>query len=296
MRACDWLCQCRPLLPGKMAEVRRRLWRCSSLQVLGRAGSFSGGTIGVPASALCLPTRIPHCSLWDAAQPGLRWQTCPPVASTGLCEGIPRTSGMIHTGLDVRRYTQGTGFRAAQQNNWNRRSARNGPVPPPPRHQSRTAYYDILEITGNASQSQIKTAFYKQSFRYHPDRNAGSEDAALRFGEVTEAYYVLGSVNLRKKYDQGILSLEDVRKAKKPTSTGDGRTRKGASGQRDATSSAASLRTSAKPMFNFDAFYQAHYGEQLERERILKARRESMEKLKREPSHSWPFEKVLTPG
>uniref|UniRef100_A0A8C4S5K7 J domain-containing protein n=1 Tax=Erpetoichthys calabaricus TaxID=27687 RepID=A0A8C4S5K7_ERPCA len=43
---------------------------------------------------------------------------------------------------------------------------------------SKTAYYDILQVTPSATQAQIKTAYYKQSFLYHPDRNAGSEEAA----------------------------------------------------------------------------------------------------------------------
>ncbi|XP_073421860.1 dnaJ homolog subfamily C member 30, mitochondrial [Dendrobates tinctorius] len=148
-------------------------------------------------------------------------------------------------------------------------------------YKSRTAYYDILDVTGNATQAQIKTAYYKQSFRYHPDRNAGNEDAARQFGLVMEAYYILGSASLRKKYDRGLLNLEDVRSAKKPSGKSVSPSRKEAGAPR-ATSTSSS--TPAKPMFDFDAFYQAHYGEQLTREQLWKARREHLEKKKLELS------------
>uniref|UniRef100_A0A3P9MXZ1 Uncharacterized LOC103474675 n=1 Tax=Poecilia reticulata TaxID=8081 RepID=A0A3P9MXZ1_POERE len=38
----------------------------------------------------------------------------------------------------------------------------------------KTAYYDILKVSPSATQSQIKTAYYKQSFIYHPDKNPGT--------------------------------------------------------------------------------------------------------------------------
>ncbi|XP_040279539.1 dnaJ homolog subfamily C member 30, mitochondrial [Bufo bufo] len=161
----------------------------------------------------------------------------------------------------------------------------------PPLYKSRTGYYDILEVTGNATQSQIKTAYYKQSFRFHPDRNSGNEDAARLFGLVTEAYHVLGSVSLRRKYDRGILSLDDVRSAKKPSVKSSSPSLKEAGGQREASTTSNS-NTPAKPMFDFDAFYQAHYGEQLARERSWKARREDIEKRKLEKKTVASFNKL----
>ncbi|XP_006773479.1 PREDICTED: dnaJ homolog subfamily C member 30 [Myotis davidii] len=111
---------------------------------------------------------------------------------------------------------------------------------------SRTALYELLGVPPTATQAQIKAAYYRQSFLYHPDRNAGSAEAAERFTRISQAYVVLGSATLRRKYDRGLLSDMDL---------GADRT-----------------------MFNFDAFYQAHYGEQLERERRLRARREALRK------------------
>ncbi|XP_053562298.1 dnaJ homolog subfamily C member 30, mitochondrial [Bombina bombina] len=160
-----------------------------------------------------------------------------------------------------------------------------------PLYRSRTAYYDILEVTKRATQSQIKTAYYKQSFRFHPDRNSGSEQAANRFSEVSEAYLVLGSVHLRKKYDHGNLSWEDVRTAGKPNGKEDNSPRRDISSRRGASTSTSS-RFPSKPMFDFDAFYQAHYGEQLERERFIKERREQIQRRKNEPKYKWRFYKI----
>ncbi|KAM3933644.1 dnaJ homolog subfamily C member 30, mitochondrial [Leptodactylus fuscus] len=197
----------------------------------------------------------------------------------------------MNTRQEVRLYSQWAGSRASYHQNGNRRNGANNGAQDAgsPLYKSHTAYYDLLEVTKNATQAQIKTAYYKQSFRFHPDRNSGNEDATKQFGLVTEAYHVLGSVSLRKKYDRGILSLEDVRSAKKPS--GKSPTRKEAGGQRGASTS-SSTATPAKPMFDFDAFYQAHYGEQLAREQFWKARREHIEKKKQEKAFSVRFNKM----
>uniref|UniRef100_A0A3Q3WES9 J domain-containing protein n=1 Tax=Mola mola TaxID=94237 RepID=A0A3Q3WES9_MOLML len=72
-----------------------------------------------------------------------------------------------------------------------------------PLYKSKTGYYEILDVVPGATQAQIKTAYYKQSFIYHPDRNAGSDAATVRFSEINEAYTVLGNKALRRKYDRG---------------------------------------------------------------------------------------------
>ncbi|XP_059980465.1 dnaJ homolog subfamily C member 30, mitochondrial [Lagenorhynchus albirostris] len=146
---------------------------------------------------------------------------------------------------------------------------------------SRTALYELLGVPSTATQAQIKAAYYRQSFLYHPDRNAGSAEAAERFTRISQAYVVLGSTTLRRKYDRGLLSDEDlrgpgVRPSKTPATDPDSpRTQPPASrtqGRGQALSGAN------RTMFDFDAFYQAHYGEQLERERRLRARREALRK------------------
>ncbi|NXX20194.1 DJC30 protein, partial [Podargus strigoides] len=135
--------------------------------------------------------------------------------------------------------------------------------------------YEVLGVAATATAAQIKTAYYEQSFRYHPDRNAGSTAAAARFAAVSEAYRVLGSAALRRKYDRGLLSAEDLRGAPPPS----GRPSTPAPPPPRAPSAA---RRGPVPLpFDFDAFYRAHYGEQLEREQVLRARREQL-RLQRE--------------
>lgn len=149
-----------------------------------------------------------------------------------------------------------------------------------PLYRSRTAYYDILKVSPNATQAQIKSAYYKQSFLHHPDRNRSrSEEAARSFALVSEAYSVLGSSGLRRKYDRGILNQTDVQNAGKPSSSD-------ASNQRPRRASNAS-KSGGNGNFDFDAFYQAHYGEQLQREKQMRHRREELQRLQEENFRKW---------
>ncbi|XP_026981946.1 dnaJ homolog subfamily C member 30, mitochondrial [Sagmatias obliquidens] len=190
-----------------------------------------------------------------AAQRDVRWSRLL-LWRLWQARGVPQNLG-LGLGLEVRTYSRS-----------------DGPY-------SRTALYELLGVPSTATQAQIKAAYYRQSFLYHPDRNAGSAEAAERFTRISQAYVVLGSTTLRRKYDRGLLSDEDlrgpgVRPSKTPATDPDSpRTQPPASrtqGRGQASSGAN------RTMFDFDAFYQAHYGEQLERERRLRARREALRK------------------
>ncbi|KAM6296650.1 dnaJ homolog subfamily C member 30, mitochondrial [Aegotheles albertisi] len=130
--------------------------------------------------------------------------------------------------------------------------------------------YEVLGVPATATAAQIKAAYYEQSFRCHPDRNAGSAAAAERFAAVSEAYRVLGSAALRRQYDRGLLGPAAARAAPQPPG------RPPAAASPPPRAPAAARRGPAPPPFDFDAFYRAHYGEQLERERVLRARREQL--------------------
>ena len=71
-------------------------------------------------------------------------------------------------------------------------------------------YYEVLGITPNVTQAQVKEAFFKLSKVYHPDKNAGSKEAQRQFAAINEAYSVLRNVTLRKRYDRGTLRQQDV--------------------------------------------------------------------------------------
>lgn len=63
-------------------------------------------------------------------------------------------------------------------------------------------YYEILEISRNASAEDIKKAYRKKALKCHPDRNPGDSDAARKFKEISEAYEVLSDDNKRQIYDR----------------------------------------------------------------------------------------------
>jgi len=63
-------------------------------------------------------------------------------------------------------------------------------------------YYQALGLPDNASQEDIKRAFRKLAFKYHPDTNPGNEkQAEEKFKEINEAYGVLRDEDKRRQYD-----------------------------------------------------------------------------------------------
>ncbi|TNN80375.1 DnaJ subfamily C member 30 [Liparis tanakae] len=150
-------------------------------------------------------------------------------------------------------------------------------------YRSRTSYYDTLKVSPNATQSQIKSAYYKQSFIYHPDKNPGDDAATQHFFEISEAYAVLGNDILRKKYDHGVLSRSHVQSPASTETTGSPRQQQ----QQHPYRARRSSKPGEKVMFDFDAFYQAHYGEQLQRERDMRARKQRMQEQQKENMSKW---------
>jgi len=149
---------------------------------------------------------------------------------------------------------------------------------PEPLYKTKTGYYDTLEVSPTANQTQIKAAYFKQSFVYHPDRNAGSEHAKVRFFEISEAYTVLGNKALRKKYDRGVLSPSELIATAKPAAKDTG----GSSGEQPGTRPSAVGADRRQVLFDFDKFIKAHYSEQLQRQHDARLHKEEMLKRKAE--------------
>ena len=64
-------------------------------------------------------------------------------------------------------------------------------------------YYDILGVSKNASQDEIKKAFRKKARQYHPDVNKDNpKEAEAKFKEANEAYEVLSDETKKAQYDQ----------------------------------------------------------------------------------------------
>ena len=62
-------------------------------------------------------------------------------------------------------------------------------------------YYEVLGISRDSTEEDIKKAFRKLALKYHPDRNK-DKDAPEKFKEINEAYQVLIDPDKRAKYDR----------------------------------------------------------------------------------------------
>ncbi|MBQ5872075.1 MAG: DnaJ domain-containing protein, partial [Bacteroidaceae bacterium] len=63
-------------------------------------------------------------------------------------------------------------------------------------------YYEVLGVSKNASDAEIKAAYKKMAIKYHPDRNPDNKEAEEKFKEAAEAYDVLHDPEKRQRYDQ----------------------------------------------------------------------------------------------
>ena len=62
-------------------------------------------------------------------------------------------------------------------------------------------YYEVLGVSREASETDVKKAYRRLARDHHPDANPGDTGAEDRFKELTEAYEVLSSPDARKAYD-----------------------------------------------------------------------------------------------
>ncbi|XP_058117270.1 dnaJ homolog subfamily C member 30, mitochondrial [Anopheles ziemanni] len=145
------------------------------------------------------------------------------------------------------------------------------------------SHYDSLGVTPNATQNDIKQAYYKLSKLYHPDKNKGSDSAAEKFRDITAAYEVLGNYRLRKLYDKGILHTAGRHYASEAPSAAseqpedDAQTRFYKKRMNRTHAPTASGRT---PIYDFDEWSRNHYGSRFEQK--MKAEERFKRKAERE--------------
>jgi DnaJ family protein C protein 30 len=126
-------------------------------------------------------------------------------------------------------------------------------------------YYEELGLKENATLADIKSAYYRLSMMYHPDKNPDQKEAADKFKSISEAYEVLSNYKKRKMYDKGL---------------GGGTT----GPVRGPTASTRTRTPSTHTSYDFDEWTRAHYGESFARRARAKEKydRNQMEKKERE--------------
>ncbi|CAG9830957.1 unnamed protein product [Diabrotica balteata] len=147
---------------------------------------------------------------------------------------------------------------------------------------ARTSHYDALGVSPKSTQNEIKSAYYKLSMVYHPDKN--DDEASLqKFRAITEAYEVLGNVNTRKMYDKGLyfrsaVVSDDVtdrfhksRETRSRPPPPDGRT----------------------PIYDFDEWAKNHYGATFRRQMENKRRSDHYRDTREQTIQTQKLEKVV---
>jgi len=89
---------------------------------------------------------------------------------------------------------------------WGARGAAAGGGAPPPAAKVTLAsgdddYYDLLGVTKDATDAQIKKGYYKMARQWHPDKNPDNAEAELKFKAISEAYECLSDPQKRQIYN-----------------------------------------------------------------------------------------------
>ncbi len=67
---------------------------------------------------------------------------------------------------------------------------------------SKADYYEVLGVSRDVSDQELKSAYRKQAMKFHPDRNPGDRTAEEKFKQASEAYQVLSDADKRAAYDR----------------------------------------------------------------------------------------------
>jgi molecular chaperone DnaJ len=67
---------------------------------------------------------------------------------------------------------------------------------------TKTDYYEVLSVSRDCSDQELKTAYRKLAMQHHPDRNPDNPESEEKFKEASEAYQVLSDPQKRAAYDR----------------------------------------------------------------------------------------------
>ena len=67
---------------------------------------------------------------------------------------------------------------------------------------SQRDYYEVLDVSKNVNEAELKKAYRQKALKFHPDKNPGDKQAEDHFKEASEAYEVLKDPEKRQIYDQ----------------------------------------------------------------------------------------------
>ena len=67
---------------------------------------------------------------------------------------------------------------------------------------SKRDYYEVLGVSKEATDAEIKSAYRRKAKECHPDLHPDDKEAEARFKEINEAYGVLSDPQKRARYDQ----------------------------------------------------------------------------------------------
>src|SRR5512139_48739 len=82
--------------------------------------------------------------------------------------------------------------------------------------------YEVLGVSQNASEAEIKKAFRTLAKKHHPDTKGGDVAAQKRFQEISAAYDIVGDKEKRAKFDAGQIDAQGNPKGFDPRAHGFG--------------------------------------------------------------------------